>query len=444
MAQVDLNDPVVKAIVGARVSLLFHKPFFGNLATRLVIKDASTWCQTAATDGRHLYYNRDFIKKLTKQELIFLIAHEILHVVYDHLGRRGSRKPELWNMANDYIVNYTLKKENVGSMPSEGLYSEQYTDEMTSEEIYKALEKNQVQVQMTLDQHLEQKNDGEGDEDGDGQSSGSGDDEQDGKDGKGKGKEKPGEGDDKDGKGSGGKGQKKVTATISGKDGPPKLSEDELQKVRNEMRAAVIQAAQTVGAGKVPAGIKRLIQELTEPKLDWRTLITMHIQSAIKDDYTWLRPSKRTWATGAILPGQSLLDTINIMVWVDASGSISNEMLKDFLGEIKGIMDQFPDFTLHLATFDTVAYNYKKFTPDNMDEILEYEIGGGGGTDFMAMYAFMKEAEIEPEKMVVFTDGYPCGSWGEEEYCPDVLWIIHSDSNIIPPFGTHVLYDTGK
>ncbi|NJO62903.1 MAG: hypothetical protein HC836_33180 [Richelia sp. RM2_1_2] len=429
----DLNDPVVKEIVAARVNLLFHKPFFGNLAARLQIVDASSWCKTAATDGKHLYYNRDFIKKLTKQQLIFLIAHEILHCVYDHLGRRGSRKPELWNMANDYVVNYTLKKEGVGQMPEVGLYSDQYTDEMTSEEVYKLLEQNQVKVQMTLDEHLDLGDDGDdgGEGDGSGRGEGEGDDDGDGKDGK--------SGEGNDGKG---KGNKKVTATVSGKDGPPKLSKDELQKIRNEMRAAVIQAAQTVGAGKVPAGIKRLIADITEPKLDWRTLIEMHIQSAMKDDYTFLKPSRRSWATGCILPGQNVLDTIDVMVWIDASGSISDEMLKDFLSEVKGIMDQFPDFVLHLATFDTKAYNYIKFTPDNMDEIMEYEIGGGGGTDFLAMYNFMEENDITPEKMVVFTDGYPCGSWGNEEYCPDVLWIIHYDANIVPPFGTHVLYET--
>lgn len=428
---VDLSDPVVKEIVAARVNLLFHKPFFGNLAMRLDLKDASSWCKTASTDGRHLYYNRDFVKSLTKQELIFLIAHEILHCVYDHLGRRGSRQPEMWNMAIDYIVNYTLKKENVGTMPPVGLYSDQYTDEMTSEEVYKILEQNQAKIQATLDEHLELSE--AGDNEGQGGDGEGGEGEDDG-DGEGDGEGKPGS--------NGTKSKKKVTATVSGKDGPPKLSKDELQKIKNEMRAAVIQAAQTVGAGRVPAGIKRLIADLTEPKLDWRTLIEMHIQSAMKDDYTFLRPSKRSGATGCILPGQKVMETIDVMIWIDASGSISNEMLKDFLGEVKGIMDQFPDFILHLATFDTTAYSYKKFSPDNMDEILEYEIGGGGGTDFMAMYSFMKENDLTPEKMVVFTDGYPCGSWGEEEYCPDVLWVIHCDANIIPPFGTHVLYDT--
>jgi predicted metal-dependent peptidase len=344
------------------------------------------------------------------------------------LGRRGNRKPELWNMANDYIVNYTLKKEGVGTMPDVGLISDQYTDEMTSEEVYKLLEQNQVKIQATLDEHLElgEAGDEEGESDGGGGGVQDGDEEG-----------------ESNGSGKGGS-KKKVTATVSGKDGPPKLSKEELQKIKNEMKAAVIQAAHTMGAGKVPAGIRRLIAELTEPKLDWRTLLEMHIQSAMKDDFTWLRPSKRSWVCKAVLPGQNVMNTIDVMIFIDASGSISEQMLKDFLGEVKGIMDTFPDFTVHLATFDTKVYNYKKFRPDNLDEIHEYQIGGGGGTDFECMYHWMRANDIEPMKMVCFTDGYPCGSWGDENYCPDVLWIIHYDASVKPPFGTGVLYDTER
>ncbi|WP_205249372.1 DUF2201 family putative metallopeptidase, partial [Escherichia coli] len=85
-------------------------------------------CKTAATDGRNLYYNREFIKALTPEELLFLLSHEVLHCVYDHLGRKGSRDHKISNMANDYIVNFTLVKERLGSMPKGGLYDDKYTD----------------------------------------------------------------------------------------------------------------------------------------------------------------------------------------------------------------------------------------------------------------------------------------------------------------------------
>jgi len=417
----DLNDPVVKEIVSARVNLLFRKPFFGNLIARLEIIDASSWCKTAATDGRRFYYNRDFIKSLTKPQLIFLLAHEILHCVYDHLGRRGGRDPALWNMANDYISNWTLKQEGVGEMPPQGLISDKYTDEMTSEEVYQLLLDNSVEIEATLDEHLELSGEeGEGDGDGEG--------------------EGEGEGEDGDGDGNG----KKVKMRITGKDGKPKLTEDDISSIRNEMKAAVLQAAQTVDAGKIPAGIRRLIKELTESKIDWRSLLEIHIQSTVKDDYTFRRMAKKTWGMGgrAIIPGQDWGEEAEVFVWIDASGSIDEQMLRDFLGETKGIMETFSTFKLHLATFDTEAYNYQVFTHDNLDEINEYDIGGGGGTDFMAMWRFMKDNDLEPEKMVCFTDGYPFGDWGWEEYCSDVLWVIHYDDNVEPPFGTKVLYNT--
>ena len=161
------NDPIVDLIMSARINMLINQQFYGNLATRLKLVDGSKWCKTAATDGRNLYYNREFIKSLTPKQLIFLLSHEVLHCVFEHIGRRGGRDPKIWNMANDYIVNYTLMNSIVkaknAEMPAEGLYSEKYTDEMTSEEVYRLLEENSVKIQMTLDEHLTDDGDGDGD-----------------------------------------------------------------------------------------------------------------------------------------------------------------------------------------------------------------------------------------------------------------------------------------
>ena len=90
-------------------------------------------------------------------------------------------------------------------------------------------------------------------------------------------------------------------------------------------------------------------------------------------------------------------------------------------------------------TFDTDVYNAKVYESENLDDITEYEIEGGGGTDFTCVFKYMKEHNITPEKLVMFTDGYPFGSWGDPEYC-DTVWIIHGDRNPNPPFGTWTLY----
>jgi predicted metal-dependent peptidase len=112
-------DPKVDRIVRdkmiqARVGLLMKASFFGNLATRLKLINADEWCGTAATDGRNFYYNSRFIMLLKPKEVEFLVGHEVLHVVYEHMDRRGNRDPQMWNIADDYAVNADLKRHNVG------------------------------------------------------------------------------------------------------------------------------------------------------------------------------------------------------------------------------------------------------------------------------------------------------------------------------------------
>ena len=80
------TDPIIDKIIVARVGLLLRHPFFGNLATRLKIQEGSEWMTTAATDGRVIYFNREFFEPLSVKQVEFVIAHEILHNVFDHMG----------------------------------------------------------------------------------------------------------------------------------------------------------------------------------------------------------------------------------------------------------------------------------------------------------------------------------------------------------------------
>jgi predicted metal-dependent peptidase len=235
-----------------------------------------------------------------------------------------------------------------------------------------------------------------------------------------------GEGDSKDGEGNG--------------SGRPKLSEAEKQAIRDEIKEAVLAAAQTAGAGNLPAGVKRIVQELTEPKMNWRELLRMQLESTIKSDYTWMRTSRKGWHMDAVMPGMQLEPMIDIAVAIDTSGSIGSAMLKDFLSEIQGIMDSFPAYRIHVFCFDTDVHNPAVYTSDNLDSISEYEPGGGGGTDFVAIYNYLKAEEIEPKRLVVFTDGYPYGSWGDENYT-DTVWILHGTTSIVPPWGQFAYYE---
>ena len=105
-------------------------------------------------------------------------------------------------------------------------------------------------------------------------------------------------------------------------------------------------------------------------------------------------------------------------------------------------MDEYKDYAIKLWCFDTAVYNEQDFTSDNGTELLDYEILGGGGTDFDANWTYMRENDIQPKKFIMFTDGYPWGSWGDEDYC-ETVFIIHSnhDKNLQAPFGVTAHYE---
>jgi predicted metal-dependent peptidase len=401
-----VDRDVREKLITARVGLLLRASFFGNLATRLKLVNADEWCSTAATDGRHFYYNSRFIQMLRPKEIEFLFGHEVLHCVYDHFGRRGNRDPQLFNIANDFAVNADLIKHRVGekitTVPC--LHDSKY-DGMSSEEIYDVLyeKAEKIDISKLLDQMIDEHLDGEGDGDGDGDG-------------------------DQEGKGK----------------GRPKLSDADRQAIKDEIKEAMLAAAATAdGAGNIPAGVMRLIKELTEPQMNWRELLRMNLESTIKSDFTWMRASRKGWHMDAVMPGMKNDEMIDIAIAIDTSGSIGQKMLKDFLGEIQGIMDSFPAYKIHVISFDTDVYNPAQYDSDNLDSICEYEPAGGGGTDFDAIYKYLKDEDITPRRLVVFTDGYPFGSWGDEEYC-DATWILHGTTTIVPPWGQYAYYDESK
>jgi len=222
--------------------------------------------------------------------------------------------------------------------------------------------------------------------------------------------------------------------------GPAKYTKEEREKIKEEIKEAMLSAAQASDPGNVPAGVKRIVAQLTEPKMNWRDLLRMQMQSCIKSDYTFKRMHRKGWHMDAILPGMDNDEYVDIFCALDMSGSIGAEQGRDFMSEVKGIMEEYGQFRVTLCCFDTEVYNVQIFTDDNIDEIDEYEIKGGGGTDFDCVFNYLKEEAIDPKRLVMFTDGYPWNSWGDPNYC-DTVFIIHGDKNPNPPFGTWALYE---
>jgi predicted metal-dependent peptidase len=400
-AQLDaMRKEVYDRIVVARIGLLLRHPFFGNMATRLRIQAADEWLMTAAVDGRNLFFNTQFFNAMNNKEVEFVIAHEILHMVYDHLGRRDDRDPMLYNIAADYIVNNLLVRDRIGTKPKVvDCYQDFKYDKWTSEEVYDELFKQAKkngeefvkQLGEMLDEHLDLE--GDGTEDGEG-------------------------------------------------NGRPRYSKAELDQIKDEIKEAMLQAASAAGAGNLPGEIARMIKEITEPKMDWRQLLRQQIQSTIRSDYTFSRPNRKGWHTGVVLPGMNFAETIDICIALDMSGSIGNDQASDFLGEIKGIMDEYKDYQIKLWCFDTKVYNEQDFSADCGEDLTEYKLKGGGGTDFMCNWTYMKSHSIQPKKFIMFTDGYAWNSWGDPEYC-DTIFIIHQnhDKSLEGPFGITAHYE---
>ena len=383
-------DPIIDKIIVARVGLLLRHPFFGNMATRLKIQDGSDWCKTAATDGRSIFFNRDFFKDLTTKNVEFVIAHEILHNVFDHMGRTEGRDRKIFNAAADYCVNGQLVRDRIGDRITgfQMFHDQKYygwSAEQVYDDIYEKMDNDMLDaLGQLLDDHIDWENNPNG----------------------------------------------------------QSYTKEELKAIRDEIREATMQAAQAAGAGNVPAAVARMIKEMTEPKMNWREILRQQIQSIIRNDYTFMRPNRKGWHMNAILPGTNFDETIDICIAIDMSGSIGNDQASDFLGEIKGIMDEYKDFKLKLWCFDTDVYNEADFDGYSSDEFLNYQVKGGGGTDFDANWVYMKDRDIIPKKFIMFTDGYPWNSWGDENYC-DTVFIIHGNNTIVPPFGEYAYYEFG-
>lgn len=425
-----LKAKVKDKLITARVGLLFKAPFYGALAIRLTLVEADDWCHTAATDGVRFYYNHEFIEKLNPKELQFLFGHEILHVVYDHMARKGSRDHDIFNVACDYAVNLDLVNNNIGEKPTSVpcLYETKYAG-LASEEIYELIkdeikQKQQSQsgqsgqnndqqggsgnseldklIDQLLDQHIDpskQNNENESNSNNDGGSS----------------------------------------------SGPVKMTEEERRRARDEMKEAIINAASQCQASNLPLGVRRLINDLTNPQMDWRELLQMHLDGITPKDYSWTKPSRTSWHIDAILPGMIVDQELDICVAIDTSGSISDEQARDFLSEVAGIMAQYDEYKIHVWCFDTEVHNPQIFTSDNLEDIVDYEVKGGGGTNFQANYDFMIENDIHPKRLVWFTDGYDGGTplWGDPNYA-DSLFVIHGNDQIVPPYGSVAYYTFNK
>ena len=362
-------------MIKARASLVIYQPFFGVLSLNLKLVE-TTKVETMATDGSHLWYSKSFLDELHNEELtIGCIAHEVQHCALKHHLRRNGRDPELWNVACDHVINLGLRKHGF-KLPS-WVYCDKQYEGLRAEDVYNLL----------LD------------------ASGPGDD-----------------------------------APESSYDpgrcgGVIDATEDagEAAELENEWDIAVSQAIGAAKrAGNLPGAANVIIDQLKNPKADWRAVLRAFMDPSSRKDYSWARPNRRFAGADYVLPGLVTDGVNHIGVVLDASGS-TNRFQQSFVSELQGCLDEGGVDRFSVIYCDTEVYAVDHF--ENGDQIVVKPMRNCG-TYFAPAFDWFAENEPDVSGIVYMTD-MEAGDWGKLKANPSptkTLWACWGDPRQLRPY----------
>jgi predicted metal-dependent peptidase len=442
-------DDVETKLTAARAKLILDKPFLGALVLRLPLAAADpNWCPTTATDARKFYFNPEYIDSLSMSQTQFMLAHEALHCALSHFARRQHRVQHRWDLACDYAINPLLLEDGL-TPPGNCHVMPQYLG-MTAEEIYPLIDENDQTE--TIDQHLfDQDNQSGGGQQGnapdkpesDQTERGQGGESTQREDDRDQGGETPLDQQSPDNQGQGGKPmeadsqqsdqqQKDGDQDGRGDPTPPPLSEDERQTLEVQWQQRLAGAAQqAMQAGKMGGSMARLVDHLLQPRLPWRMMLARYMTAMARDDFTYMRPSRREG--DAILPSLKS-SQVEIVVAVDTSGSIRANEMDEFLSEVSALKGQMRARVTLLAC-DTNLSDGAPWIFEPWEEFsCPAEIQGGGGTDFRPVFKWLEEQGQRPELLVYFTDAQ--GQFPQYEPNYQVIWLVKGKETV--PWGQRV------
>lgn len=403
------------------LTLIYEHVFFGSLGLRLKLQESER-TQTAATDGQHLLYNAKFVLSLTKPELIFLWAHEVMHCALNHHTRRGKRDPELWNQAADYVINLVLVDSKIGKMPADGLLDEQYRG-MSTERVYEILRRQQEQ------QHQKPQA---------GQSAGQPQ--------QGAAQQAPGAGQGQQPKpaqagqqpGQGGSGPVDPVKQMWG------AVLDAPDPIANETEWAVATQEAIMSArkrGHMPGGLAVAFKEATKPRVDWRDVLRQFVQTQAKNDYSWRLPNRRYVQQGLYLPALRSEEMGPIVLAFDTSGS-TDFARKSFVYESDSIVCEVQPEEVIALQCDTRIVKVDRFARSEALEINRWY--GNDGTEFHPVFDWVQREGIQPACLIYLTDGF--GDFPKEQPTYPVLWALCGMRDpawpkVTPPWGEVVEID---
>lgn len=389
----------------ARGGLLLTHPFFGVLSLKLELRETSE-TKTICVSTDALQFNPAFIDSLSNAELKAVIAHEVMHLGLLHHARQGARDSALWNTACDYAINPNLVIDGF-TLPKGALLDQRF-DGMPAESIYQILrDENQPPPPPPPKGGKPQAGDG-----GQEPQSGAG--------------QSDGQGEPQAGKGDGATG----SFEPAGPDGSAEAGEAESDWQANANEA--MRAAQS--AGKMPAGLRRVVEQALLPQADWKALLRRFMTDQVKTRATWSKKNKRF--PDIHLPGRTREGMGPLVVGVDTSGSITQAVLDRFAAEITAIAADVEPAAIHIVYCDAQVNHVESF---EQGETIKLSACGGGGTRFSPVFARVEDEGWNPAALVYLTD-LCCNDWPGEQAFP-VLWASYGAEGATAPMGETIAID---
>lgn len=450
----------------AAVRLMLKFPFWSELYYTMTVFEDTT-CKTLSTDGRNLWVNPTFWASLSLDIKVAAVAHEIGHKMLLHTTRRGSRHPELWNIAADYVVNAILK-ENGFTLGQGWLFDPKYA-RMSTEEVYHLLEQECKQQQGAggagkgsgngqtspqRDCSPQQSQDGEEqDNEQDGETEGESSDQQ---------SENGAEGDGSDGQqsdqgtsegNSGGQGHGN-SVTVPG---VPQSWHDnwkdirELEGTKEEKETAEKEFIEQVqkavlsskACGKGPAGMEAFDDVCQPSREPWYNHLHRFMQALSVSEYNWARFNRRTLVQHQMFAPHIFSESLgDVVIAIDCSGSVFNSAAQaNFAGHVNAIMAEAKPAKVHILYFDSRVTKHDELDPGALE--FKTKPSGGGGTSFEPIFVFIEEKGLAPEVAIILTDCF--GSYPDEPPPYPTMWASICDETEVggyyPPFGEFVYVD---
>ena len=377
----------------AHVELMNHKDTMEYAGVIMVGKyKVSEDVPTAMTNGIDCIYGDEFIRKLSESDRRGLIMHENLHKTFQHTflwKHLYEKNAKIANQACDYVINIIIKDLDKKSgafvtLPQGGLYDERFRG-MSSQEVFDIL----------MDEREEGGSGGDGD------------------------------GDDEEGAG------------LDSHDWSD-LPKDKQDEIKKEIDQAIRQGA--LMAGKLGGNLSRELGELLQPKVDWREQLRDFVTSLAdgKDVSTWQRVNRR-WLQHDMYMPSTLSETIGrIVVGIDTSGSCF-DALEPFLSELQSICATVKPDIVDLIYWDTEVAKHEIYDREKQDKLVQStKPAGGGGTDPSCVPAYIEANKLNPECVIMLTDGY-VGTWGTWKH--PLVWCIVGGNKATPTVGASIYVD---